>query len=1211
MKQTVLTFIFSLTILLVNPFGLNAQRQTDHQLHFKNLSFKPEKNAADFIRSFSVHESEIFDGKFYRIIQFDEIPSNAQKEVLLEAGIRLLDYIPNFGYFASFNSDADLNQLAKANAGSIIAIQTAVKLAPMLFEESYPDYALREDGRIELLVTYFADADGSKVAADLEGRGFEITKNEMAGNFLYLIAGIDNIKTIAGLPFVNYIEPIYPVPEPENYTGRTLHRSNNIANDFSTGRHYDGTGVSVMLQDDGQIGPHIDFEGRLLEQFIGFLGGDHGDHCAGIIGAAGNLDPKARGNAFGANLYTYGAAPEYPGFSAIPSHYFTKHIRVTSTSYSNGCNAGYTTLARMLDIQIINYPALMHVFSAGNDGGSDCGYGAGTGWGNITGGHKVGKNVMTVANLDYRDNLSGSSSRGPAHDGRIKPDVAAKGSDVYSTLPDNTYGYKSGTSMSCPGVAGVMAQLFHAYREMNDGMDPKGGLLKAIVLNTAEDLGNHGPDFRFGWGRVDALRAVEVLEDGRYDSAMIGNGQTISHQFTVPENTAQMRVMVYWTDYQGSVNTNHALVNNLDITVADPSGGEWMPWVLNPYPNADSLNMPAIRGYDDLNNMEQVSIENPEPGTYTLTVDGTTVPEGPQQYFVVYEYLPTDVVLTYPFGGEKLTPGDEEVIRWDAYNSDNDFTLEYSIDNGQTWELISDNIDGAARYFEWDVPSGMTAQAFVRVTRDGSVSVNQEPFSVMPVPTDLNVDWACDDAMHLSWTGVYGSEGYTVYQLGEKYMEPVATTNVNSLIIDGLNSTDTYWFAVSAVGTDGAESQRTLAIKKGAGTFNCNENDAMMVSAPSVEWGIFQSYMDINQLSVTVRVKNFGLQPITDPTLKYQLDDGAIVSETFNGTIEPDSTAMFTFTDTYELPAIGSYIMKTWVEYGPDTNPDNDMIETPIDLIEGSLFTPGNTQTLEDFDNCIPAPICELNTCDLGEGWINLTNNENDDIDWITWHGGTNTFNTGPDVDHTTGTDDGKFLYLEASVICFNKEAVLMAPSIDLTGGVSPALDFWYHAYGSDIGRLHVDAFDGAMIHYDVMEPVVGNQGDEWKHAVVDLSEFNGKVIGLRFRGYTGGADKGDLALDDIAITDVTSVGESLSSEQIEVFPNPTTGLVNISINGIKGDYELNIFDLYGRVVYAASENVVSGNINKVVDLSGLEKGVYFLELVSDNGKYNQKLTIQ
>lgn len=1215
MKKTTTALGFTLVILLMALFnsGAYAQKQADYQLHFKNQTLSPSENLNTFLSSYSYSNMDSFGDTFFKIIQFHEIPTQKERENLSAAGITLLDYIPSYGYFAAFAKSFDGKGIQDVAIRSIIDISPALKLAPMLFEESYPDYALRGDGKIELLASYYRTVDVKQAIATLSGLGFEVLNHNVQGNYIQLIADLEDIDELANQAFINYLEPIYPAPEPENYTGRTLHRSNTIANDFSTGRKYDGTGVSVMLQDDGKIGPHIDFQGRIIEQFIGYFGGDHGDHCAGIIAAAGNLDPKARGNAFGANLYVYAAAPQYPGFESISTHYFTKNIRVTSTSYSNGCNAGYTAFARSLDMQIIFYPALMHVFSAGNDGASNCGYGAGAGWGNITGGHKVGKNVITVANLNYVDELSSSSSRGPAQDGRIKPDISAKGTSVYSTLPDNDYGYKTGTSMSCPGVAGVITQLFHAYRDLNGGSDPYGGLIKGLVLNTAEDLGNPGPDFKFGWGRINALRAVKVLEEGRYDSASIANGETITHQFEVPENTAQMRVMIYWTDVQGAVNSNWALVNNLDMKVTDPNSGEWMPWVLSHYPDADSLDKPAWRGIDDRNNMEQVTLDYPEAGNYTLTVDGTTIPAGPQKYYVYYEYIPAEVVLTYPFGGESFSPGSQEYIRWDAFGSDEPFSLEYSLDNGQTWVLIKDDVNADKRYYEWTVPGGMTGLAQFRISKGNSVSQTPNPFSIIQTPTNLNIDWACDNALHLSWAEIIGATSYTIYKLGDKYMEPIGTTTINSFLVQDIEASERYWYSVAANGPDNAISMRTEAIEKAPGTFDCNEVDAWMQQVPSVEWGLFQSCMNVQSLKVIVQVKNFGIEVITNPDLSYQLDEGAVFTETYEGTIDPDSTLLFTFSDPISIAGVGNYTLKTSVDYALDQNPDNNILETNIEVIEGSSLTPGNIQTMESFENCTAAPVCELVICELGQNWVNLVNEEMDDIDFRTYSGSTNTIGTGPSYDHTTGTNDGKYLYLEPSVACFNKMAILSMPCIDLTNAVIPALDFWYHAYGADIGSFHIDLFDGSDIILDYAEPISGNHGDEWKNMTVDLSEFVGSSIGLRFRGYTGGGEKGDFAIDDISITDVTAIGQiGAVTGNIDLYPNPSNGYVNVSIqNAGKQIYALNVSDVYGRLVYSSTVYPENDAIHKVVDLSRLSPGIYFVRMNADGKSYQSKLTIK
>ena len=132
-----------------------------------------------------------------------------------------------------------------------------------------------------------------------------------------------------------------------------------------------------MMQDDVLSDPHIDYEGRIDPSNISTNSGDRSDHCAGTIMSAGNLDPLAKGMAPGAFLYVFGSNNN--NYNSVPAMYQNDDLVITSKSYSNGCNAGYTTLSRDLDEQIDDYTSLIHVFSAGNSGTSDCGYGAGSG----------------------------------------------------------------------------------------------------------------------------------------------------------------------------------------------------------------------------------------------------------------------------------------------------------------------------------------------------------------------------------------------------------------------------------------------------------------------------------------------------------------------------------------------------------------------------------------------------------------------------------------------------------------------------------------------------------------------------------------------------------------------------------------------------------------------------------------------------------------
>ena len=231
-----------------------------------------------------------------------------------------------------------------------------------------------------------------------------------------------------------------------------------------------------------------------------------------------------------------------------------------------------------------------------------------------------------------------SSSRGPAHDGRIKPDIAANGVQ-YSTDEDNNYMLFGGTSGAAPGIAGVSAQLYEAYGIVNGGALPPSALIKASLLNTANEAGNEGPDYKFGWGIVNGLRAGMLIEDGRHLTSSVSQGSSNNHSITVPIGTKQVRFMLYWMDPAAALGATTALINDLDLVVSSPGATTYLPWVLNPAPNATTLDLSATNGDDHLNNVEQVLINNPLAGTYTIDVTGFAVPMGPQDYFIVYEII--------------------------------------------------------------------------------------------------------------------------------------------------------------------------------------------------------------------------------------------------------------------------------------------------------------------------------------------------------------------------------------------------------------------------------------------------------------------------------------------------------------------------------------------------------------------------------------------
>lgn len=801
--------IAALLLSAILPITSNAQ---ESQLFLRSGDYTiPEASVNTW------NSMEVYNNQFLRIIVFDEIPTAVAKEDLRNAGFVLYDYLPQNAFYASISTHADWNVLSGA---TVMEIQPEFKLTEILRDKNYPHWTLFGVDQIELIAAYFEPFDSSDAKRALSAIGGTLVSTNDAIKTMNVRVPLHQLDALYAIPGFYYFETLPDEGHPENLLGRNNHRSNVLYTDYAGGLKYNGEGVHVMMQDDGIIGPHIDYTGRIDQSNCNGcstnIANDHGDHVSGTIMAAGNLDPEFRGMANGVDLGVYGSGNN--NYNLFPALFDNEDVVITSKSYSNGCNSGYTTLARQLDQQVHEREQLTHVFSAGNSGGDDCGYGAGSGWGNITGGHKAGKNVIAVGNLSHTDLLAGSSSRGPAEDGRIKPDICAVGSSVTSTGPGNIYFTISGTSMSCPGVSGTIAQLYHAYRDLNGGNDPDAALIKGAILNTGEDLGNAGPDFRFGWGRINAREAFEVIKNNQYVEDNISQGNTNQHTITVPSGVRELRIMTYWTDYEGSTSAAIALVNDINMEVIDPTAVVHQPWLLDPTPNVAALNTPATTGVDNLNNMEQVSILDPVSGTYTVDVNGFAIPQGPQEYYVIYTFIMDDVTLTYPIGGEGLKPGGN-TIRWDASEGTTPFTLEYTTDNGGSWNNIG-TANADRRYFSWNTPNTVTGLARVRITRNAQQDESEDVFTIMPQPNGLNFEWVCPDSTKLVWNSVGGATAYEVSMLGAKYMDSIGTTTTNSIVIPIASSTEG-WFSVRALGSDDARGERAIAIEKPTTEFGC------------------------------------------------------------------------------------------------------------------------------------------------------------------------------------------------------------------------------------------------------------------------------------------------------------------------------------------------------------------------------------------------------
>jgi len=1175
--------------------AINAQTSNIPVNYKTGTVFYPE-NINSYI---SLDKKEnIVQNKYYKWVQFSVLPTQTQKEKMIALGMDFIEYIPKNTYLVSFPKGFAKSLLANKNISSVNEIEDLNRISEQASLAPFPEWAY-EEGDVLLYLSFYNDLNFNTCIAKLKRNEISIKQKDAFTNNVVVKLDASKIQELLANKSIRYIDLISNPGEPEHDLSRNMHRSTSINSFYPSSRNYDGEGVAVCVNDDGIVGPHIDFTGRMNSVGVTLNLGTHGDMTTGIVAASGNLNPVNKGMAPACSVYVRQYNSTLPNTVTLHTG---DSVQIFSSSYSNGCNAGYTTTTRKVDREIRLNPSLIQVFSAGNSNNNNCGYGAGNQWGNITGGHKVGKNVIATANLFTNTSLINSSSRGPAHDGRIKPDISANGNGNISTSPNNQYSPGGGTSAAAPGIAGVLTQLYHAHRKLK-GTNPKSALMKAILLNSAEDYGNIGPDFKYGWGRVNALRALQTLEDTRYFSDTISTTGNNNHTITVPSGTKKVKVMVYWHDYEASVSASSALINDLNIKMTKGTT-TYLPYLLNHTPNATTLNSPATTGRDSVNNVEQVVINNPVAGNYTLNVNGFSIPQGPQKYYVVYEFIKDEITLINPNGGEGYVPGETKRIFWDAHGTTGTFNLQYSINNGTSWSTISSSVAGSSRYTDWTVPNITTAEALVKITRGTVSDTSDHTFSIIRTPNNLQVIKVCPTYMEVSWNAVSGANQYQISLLGNKFMDSVGRTTSTTFQIPITNPMSVKWFSVLAIknNTEGNIGRRANAKYYAGGLLNCPQNiDAGITDIinPSSN-----NCTSSGTMQVKIEISNLGLNSLSSIPVKYQINGGSVVSGTATPTISSGNTGIYTFTPSFTFTTSVAYIITVWTDYPGDMVSSNDTMETNF-IYYPIQITP-ISENFGTFSNCSEASNCEVTICNLKNGWVNLKNGSQDDIDWRTNSGSTNSSGTGPSGDHTTGT--GKYLYIEASGGCTNETAQLLSPCITVSSSLgSPYLTFYYYMRGSSVNTLSVDINNGTSWTNNVFSKT-GSQGSVWRKASINLTSYSGNTIKIRINGTTGTSYLSDIAIDDINIADFVSIDKNDLSNSISIYPNPNNGnfkveIIDVSLKNIL----LEIRDISGRIIHKQTINKQLNDIN----VSNLAKGIYTVTLKSEGKQTVKRIVIK
>ena len=512
--------------------------------------------------------------KGYYIVQFAGSAKDEWLESLREIGAEVLQYVPHQAFFVY----ADAAALAKITNHSRVRwvgrYGVEQKISPALeqFTEKLRAAAAANaetdavnadvDARGTFDIAVFSRADLEDVSARIAGALPSVkilSASKLPNNFFNVLRvemSSDKISEIAQIPDVVRIDPwLKPRKEDERAAQIVAGNYNSPTSIFSPGYNplaqfgVNGAGVTVSVVDDGVSIPGAGgFYLTALNTVNGPLRGattgassGHGHINASIIAGDtpfGTLDPN--GYNYGAGIAPKANIINIPflknGHSEIDAEAVDDTLTtlgangvrgtISNNSWGDMTNGNaYDSLAAQYDgfVQDGSFAPtidpITFVFSAGNDGLSG-----------LTR-PKVAKNIIAVGNsenlrteiggtaADNIDDLRGSSSRGPAADGRVKPDVTAPGSFVTGSRSgdgsgvggaiDAHHSWSVGTSHAAPQVSGAAALFTQYWKNTRAGQYPAPSLIKAAIINSAQEMNGlitntaTIPNGSEGWGRVN------------------------------------------------------------------------------------------------------------------------------------------------------------------------------------------------------------------------------------------------------------------------------------------------------------------------------------------------------------------------------------------------------------------------------------------------------------------------------------------------------------------------------------------------------------------------------------------------------------------------------------------------------------------------------------------------------------------------------------
>lgn len=719
LKSILLIAVLLSIIFSFLPGTAYAQQVKNYKITLKSRSFTPQPGIKQLFRD-SLTVQVVRGEKRHVYVQLNKHLTIEERAELEEQGVKLLSYIGSYTWYATVVDRRALNFAIPDSVSRtpilgtmrwVGEIKPEDRIAPEILEERADKWIKTEDNRERYSVYFFKDVSMDSARQIITRLGGEIEGDEILtkGFFVVLPSGArENLMNEDVIKLIDF----YPPPDIDfNDGSRTWCHTDVVHGPGLTG--LTGNGVILGQWESGKPrNTHVDLTAGRSHWGEPATVKKHATHVCGTMIGTGTGNAAFRGHAPSVNteVFSYTSTNASNEMAASISN-----DGIVAANNSWGKSVGWARNGGVWQFELYNpqttfgdyrwsCPAfdqlvrdsgLVIVFSSGNDrndpnDGSetnaepgDWDQIAGLGLDSWDGYHTIppygtAKNVITVGAInDATGAMAGFSNWGPTDDGRIKPDVVAPGVDIVSCHYQDTdingvyddyvplADHYSGTSMAAPAVTGIVALLIQSYREEYLGATgltetPFPSTIKALLCQSAQDMGDAGPDYQFGWGGVRADAARQLILDERFREGVIASmdDQDI-YEFVVTEGDPEIRITLAWDDHEaGAGNPIPTIINDIDLVIQDPAGDYYTPWHLH-ITTHDQVVNPATRNShavastdlipeadrDRWNNVEQVIIDPALTGaplvggTWRVIVEPHALPEAPQRYSLAANYV--------------------------------------------------------------------------------------------------------------------------------------------------------------------------------------------------------------------------------------------------------------------------------------------------------------------------------------------------------------------------------------------------------------------------------------------------------------------------------------------------------------------------------------------------------------------------------------------